>query len=99
MLTLSEMDFHKYFTQSLGEVYKTLRATVWHWVNMNGGGHIFRPNLLLVRNTLLKVPGMGISSHFRINLLATESMFSTTHVFDKLATVKCEVSFDRRWRL
>ncbi len=66
-------------------------------MNLTDGGYIFSPNLLLVRKTLLKVPDTGISSHFRTNLLTTESMFSETHVFDKVATVKCQENFDRRY--
>ena len=59
----------------------------------------FRPNLLRVKNTLLNVPEIGISSHFRIYLFITGSMFSIIHVFDKEATVKCHDILDRTYRL
>ena len=35
-------------------------------VNLKDGGQILRPNLLRSRETLLSVPDIGISSHFRI---------------------------------
>ena len=58
---------------------------------------MLRPNLLLARYTLrFKVPETGISSHFRMYLLTTESMFSATQVFDKDATVNCQESFESR---
>ena len=57
---------------------------------------MLRPNLLLARYTLLKVPNTGISSHLRMYLFTTESMFSVTQVFDKDATVKCQESFENR---
>ena len=57
---------------------------------------MLRPNLLLARYTLLKVPDTGISSHFHMYLFTTESMFSVTQVFDKDAMVKCQESFESR---
>ena len=51
---------------SLADVFKALQRTVWHWINLTDTGKTFRPNLLLVRKMLLKVPETGISSHSRM---------------------------------
>ena len=66
MLVCWLVDFQRCFMDSLGDVFKTLRRTVWHWINLTDTGKIFRPKLLLVRKMLLKVPETGISSHFRM---------------------------------
>ena len=66
MLVCWLVDFQSCFMDSLGDVFKALRRTVWHWINLTGTGKTFRPNLLLVRKMLLKVPETGISSHFRM---------------------------------
>ena len=47
-----------------------------------------RPNLLVVRYTLLNVPGTGNSNHLRIYWLSIECMFSEIQVLGNGATVK-----------
>ena len=84
---------------SFGEVFNAFRWTFWHCVNLVEAGMIFKPNLLRVKNMLLNVPEIGISSHFRIYLLMTGSTFSIIHVFDRDATVKCHDILDRTYRL
>ena len=59
-------DFQRSFKESFGDSFNEFRRTVWHWVNLIEGGQILRPNLLRSRKTLLSVPDIGISSHFRI---------------------------------
>ena len=59
-------DFQRSFRESFGDSFNEFRRTVWHWVNLIEGGQILRPNLLRSRKTLLRVPDIGISSHFRI---------------------------------
>ena len=63
------------------------------------GGRISNPNLLFGRKILLRVPEIGMSSHLRMYLKAKLSKFSFTHVFGRLATVKCQEIFESRYRL
>jgi hypothetical protein len=90
------VDFHSVFIESLEDVFRELRRTVSHWMDLTDAGGIFRPNLLRVRkNVTYSFPDIGTSSHFRMNMFTTESTFSITRVLDIVATVKCQDSFDK----
>ena len=66
-------DFQRSFKESFGDSFSEFRRTAWHWVNLIEGGQILRPNLLRSRKTLLSVPDIGISSHFRISSHSRQS--------------------------
>ena len=51
---------------------------------------MFRPNLVLVRKILLRVPQIGISCHLQIYDATVLSRFFDTHVFVRSASVKCQ---------
>ena len=57
-------------------------------------GKILRPNLLRSRKTLLSIPDIRISTHFRIQSFTRESRFSVTQVLDISTTVKCQDNLD-----
>ena len=54
---------------SLGDVFKALRRTVWHWINLTDKGKTFKPNLLLVRKMLLKYNNNILLCYLSIMLL------------------------------
>ena len=56
---------------------------------------MFRPNLFVVRYTLLNVREIGISSHLLIYWFGIGSRFSKTQVCGSVATVRCHESFDK----
>ena len=48
-----------------------------------------RPISVVGQKCILRVPERGIASHSQMYLKAKLSKFSITHVFGRLATVKC----------
>jgi len=86
--------FHKGLMLSLSEDLRELRKTVWHCMNLTDGSWRFRPNWLQGRLIPLKVALIGRSNHWRMNRIVMESRFSITHVLARLATVRCQESFE-----
>jgi len=63
-------------------------------MNFADGSWRFRPNWLQGRMIPLKVALKGRSNHWRMNRIVMESRFSITHVLARLATVRCQESFE-----
>ena len=71
--------------------------TTWHCVSFVGGSCIFKPNLVLERNTVLRVALAGRSQHWRIYVETILSRFSQIQVLEIFATfqmflIKLEVA-------
>jgi len=54
-------------------------------------------NWLQGRMIPLKVALIGRSNYWRMNRMVMESRFSITHVLARLATVRCQESFESRY--
>ena len=60
--------------------------TTWHCVSFVGGSCIFKPNLVLERNTVLRVALAGRSRHWHIYVETILSRFSQIQVLEIFAT-------------
>ena len=81
---------------SFMDVFKLDRETVWHWANFVDGRMTFKLNLFQGRNTLLRVAGIGSSSHFQIYLGARVSKVSQIRVLDISVTVNSHEIFESK---
>ena len=98
---LVSVEVHLYIFRILEffEFSKLFLKVTWHCVKREDGRIIPNPNFFFVSWTISSVPDIGISNHNRRCFEMILSTLFLTHVIDKSATVKCQLSFERtkRW--
>ena len=93
------VSLQRFLISAFCDVFRAMRKTVWHSVNLTDGGQIFKPNLLEDRKILLRVAQTGKSSHIRMYFETIKSKFSLIQVAEISSTVKCHEIFARRYQL